>query len=66
MLKKEYIIDNTADTSKYVKAASEDMITPLKTYYTKEVKQKYQDDVDLYDSVFFLPVIDRVFNLTKL
>ena len=66
LLKREHIIDNTADTSKYVKAASEDMITPLNTYYTKEVKQKYQDDVDLYDSVFFLPVIDRVFKLTKL
>ncbi len=66
LLKKEHIIDNTADTFKYVKAASEDMVTPLNTYYTKEVKQKYQDDVDLYDSVFFLPVIDRVFKLTKL
>lgn len=66
LLKREHIIDNTADTSKYVKAASEDMITPLNTYYTKEVKQKYQEDVELYDSVFFLPVIDRIFELTKL
>lgn len=66
LLKKEHIIDNTADMCKYVKAASEDMITPLNTYYTKEVKQKYQDDVELYDSVFFLPIIDRVFELTKI
>lgn len=66
LLKREHIIDNTADTSKYVKAASEDMGTPLNTYYIKEVKEKYQDDVDLYDSVFFLPIIDRIFELTKI
>lgn len=66
LLKKEHIIDNTVDTSKYVDVASEDMATPLKTYYIKEVKEKYQSDVDLYDSVFFLPVIDRIFKLTKI
>ena len=62
----EKVIDNTADTTKYVAAAQEDMITPLKNYYTKEVEQKYQGNVVLYDSVFFLPVIDRIFTLTTL
>ncbi len=66
LLKRERIIDNTTDISKYVNAASEDMQTPLNTYYIKEVKEKYQEDVDLYDSIFFLPITDRIFTLTKL
>lgn len=66
LLKKEHIIDNTADTSVYVKLSEEDMETPLNTYYKTQIKDKYQEDVQLYDSVFFLPIIDRVFNMTNL
>lgn len=66
LLKKEHIIDNTADTATYVKKACEDMGTPLNTYYKTQIKEKYQDEVTLYDSVFFLPIIDRIFNMTKL
>lgn len=66
MLKKENVIDNEADTSSYVKKAMEDMGTPFDTYFKTQVKEKYQDDVRLYDSVFFLPIIDRIFNMTKI
>lgn len=66
LLKKEHIIDNTADTSKYVKTAEMDMGTPLNTYYKTQVKEKYQDEVALYDSVFFLPIINKIFELTRL
>ena len=66
LLKKEHIIDNTADTATYVNKACEDMGTPLNTYYKTQIKEKYQDEVTLYDSVFFLPIIDRIFNMTKL
>lgn len=66
MLKKEGIIDNTADTGKFVKAAREDMGVPLNTYYKTQVKEKYQEEMALYDSVFFLPIINRVFEMTKL
>lgn len=66
LLKKEHIIDNTADTVTYVNKACEDMGTPLNTYYKTQIKEKYQDEVTLYDSVFFLPIIDRIFNMTKL
>ena len=66
MLKKEHIIDNTADTATYVKEAKKDMGTPLDTYYKTQIKEKYQDEVTLYDSVFFLPIINRIFEMTKI
>jgi len=66
LLKKEHIIDNTADTATYVNAASGDMGTPLNTYYKTQIKEKYQEEVTLYDSVFFLPIINRIFEMTKL
>lgn len=66
LLKKEHIIDNTADTVIYVNAAKQDMATPLNTYYKTQVKEVYGDEVTLYDSVFFIPVINRIFEMTKL
>lgn len=66
LLKKEHILENTADTQSYVSMAKEDMGTPLNTYFTSQVKQKYQPEVELYDSVFFLPIIDRVFRMTNI
>lgn len=66
LLKKEHILENTADTLSYVNKAKEDMLTPLKTYYKTQIKDKYQAEVPLYESLFFLPVIDRVFNMTNL
>ena len=66
LLKKEHIIDNTADTTSYVNAAMKDMGTPLNTYYKTQVKEKYGEEVALYDSVFFLPVINRIFEMTQL
>jgi hypothetical protein len=49
-----------------VNAASEDMSTAFNTYYKSQVKQKYEEEVMLYDSVFFIPIIDRIFEMTKL
>jgi hypothetical protein len=66
MLKKERIIDSTANTSIYVNKVTEDMGTPLDTYFKTQVKEKYQDEVLLNDSVFFLPIINRIFELTKI
>lgn len=66
MLKQENIIDSMANTAKYVSAAEEDMGTPLSTYYKTQVKEKYADEVPYKDSVFFLPVINKIFNMTKI
>ena len=65
-LQQERIIDGMADMSKYTKEANKDMGTPLTTYYKSQVKEKYGDEVFYNDSVFFLPVINRIFELTKI
>ena len=66
LIKRERIIDNTANTSIYVEEAAKDMSTPLSTYYKTQVKQKYGDEVIFNDSVFFIPIVDRIFEMTKL
>ena len=66
LLKKEYILDNTVDTSAYVAKVKKDMGVPLNTYFKTQVTQKYQEDVEMTDSVFFLPIINRIFEMTKL
>lgn len=66
LLKKEHIIDNTADTNKYVSVSEKDMGTLLSTYYKTQVREKYSDEVIMNDSVFFLPIINRILEMTKL
>jgi hypothetical protein len=66
LLKKEKIIDGTSDTRRYVSKAEEDMGTPFTTYYKTQVKEKYGEEVIYNDSVFFLPVINKVFEMTKI
>lgn len=66
MLKQEKIVDSTADTLIFVRKAMEDMGTPLDTYFKTQVKEKYQDEVILNNSIFFLPIINRIFELTKI
>lgn len=65
-LKQEHIIDNTANTRLFVEAAMKDLGTPFNTYYQSRVKEVHQDEEPLYDTVFFLPIIDRIFELTNL
>lgn len=64
-LKQSGVIDSTADTTRYVAAANEDMGTPLTTYYKTQVKEKYNEEVIYNNSVFFLPVISRIFEMTN-
>lgn len=66
LLKRQGVIDNEANTSAYVAAAHEDMMTPLNTYYKSEVKEKLEKEVVYTDSVFFLPIINRIFEMTRL
>ena len=66
LLKQEKIIDSAANTKKYIEAAAADMGTPLSTYYKTQVKEKYGEEVVYNDSVFFIPIINRVFEMTKL
>lgn len=66
LLKQEKIIDSAANTKKYIEAVAADMGTPLSTYYKTQVKEKYGEEVVYNDSVFFIPIINRVFEMTKL
>lgn len=66
LLKQQQILDSTADTTKYVEKAKEDMSTPFNTYYKTQVKERFSDETILHDSVFFIPVIDRIFEMTKI
>ena len=65
-LQQERIIDGMSDMTKYTNEANKDMGTPLTTYYKSQVKEKFGDEVFYNDSVFFLPVINRIFELTKI
>ncbi len=66
LLKREKIIDGAANTKKYLDSAAADMGTPLTTYYKTQVKEKYGEEVVYNDSVFFIPIINRVFEMTKI
>ncbi len=66
MLKRNGIMDGTDETSKYIESTEEDMGTPFSTYYKTQVKEKYTDEVLYKGSVFFLPIINRIFEMTKL
>ena len=65
-LQQERIIDGMSDMTKYTNEANKDMGTPLTTYYKSQVKEKFGAEVFYNDSVFFLPVINRIFELTKI
>lgn len=65
-LKHDRILDNSVNTADYVEKARESMEELLDTNFVKEVKQKYSKEDIYYGSVFFLPIIDKVFELTKI
>ena len=66
MLKQQKAIDNMIDTSKYLEMAEKDMGESFDTHYKTQVKEKFADEDYYNDSVFFLPIIDRIFNMTKI
>ena len=66
ILKKKNIMDPKYITEEYERMVEKNMLVPLNTHYTSEIKNKYSDSVPCTDSVFFLPVIDRVFEMTKI
>ncbi len=66
LLRREGVLDASINTNRFVDCVRKDMSTPLKTYYQSQVKEAYSDEDILRDSVFFIPVVDRVFELTKM
>lgn len=65
-LKGKGVIDTSVDLGKFKKSINEGYEENLTTHYRSEIEEKYQPDDECNDSVFFIPVIDKIFDLTKL
>lgn len=59
-------IDGTSKTDIYIEKAKEDMQIPLTTHYKTQVKDKYNGSMLYNDSVFFIPITQRIFEMTNL
>lgn len=67
ILKRGGAIDNTVNLNDFKQNAKVGYEENLSTHYRSDVKQRYTNDEDVCnDSVFFIPVIDKIFELSKL
>ena len=65
-LKKSGIIDSKEDVTMFTKDINENYDNNYTTHFQSEVKEKYKQDDDVCaDSVFFIPIIDKIIELTK-
>lgn len=65
-LKKNGIIDRSHNIQPFTDIINDNFENNLSTHFRSEVEEKYQaaDDV-CNDSVFFIPIIDKIFELTR-
>lgn len=66
LFKKEDLVDNSIDLLRFKDIASSDYTEDLSTHYRSEVTEKFNTEDVYNDSVFFIPIIDKVFALTQL
>ena len=66
ILKRKDIIDNSTEINKFKVKVNEGYENHLSNHYRSEVKEKFEADDVLHDSVFFIPVVDKIFELTNL
>lgn len=65
-LKNHGVIDRTMNVSKFLDAIDDQYRDNLDTHFRSEVEQVYTTPGDVCnDSVFFIPIIDKIFSLTK-
>jgi hypothetical protein len=66
LLKKNGMIDNNTNISSFTTGINDNFENNFTTHFRSEVVEKYQapDDV-CNDSVFFIPIIDKIFELTR-
>lgn len=66
LLKKNGVIDKNNSMSPFVNGINDNFENNFTTHFRSEVIEKYQapDDV-CNDSVFFIPIIDKIFDLTR-
>ena len=63
---KGIIVDNIDHYKKYTYAANKSMDTSLSSNYRTLVEDNYGEKVAYNDSVFFIPIVERIFEMTKL
>lgn len=67
ILKRGGAIDNSIDLNIFKEDAKVGFDENLSTHYRSDVKEKYTNDEDVCnDSVFFIPIIDKIFELSQL
>lgn len=66
ILKRKDAIDNEVNIEQFKSVASKGFEENFTTHYRSVVKEKYADSDIFNDSVFFIPVIDKIFELTKI
>ena len=66
LLKKQGIIDKNSNIIPFTEIINEDFENNFTNHFRTEVVEKYKSDGDVCnDSVFFIPIIDKVFELTR-
>ena len=67
ILKRGCVIDNSVDLNLFKDNAKTNYKENLSTHYLTDVRQKYTNDDDVCnDAAFFIPVVDKIFEMTKL
>lgn len=67
ILKRGCVIDNSVDLNLFKNNAKTNYKENLSTHYLTDVRQKYTNDDDVCNDVaFFIPVVDKIFEMTKL
>ena len=66
MLKQGGAIDRSLDVRPFKAEVTKDYEENLKTHYRSDIEQSYDPEDVCNDSVFFIPVIDKIFELTKI
>lgn len=67
ILKRHGVVDNSVDLNLFKNNVKLGYDDNLSTHYRSDVKEKYTNDDDVcYDAVFFIPVIDKIFELTTI
>ena len=69
MLRRNGVIDNSVDLEVFKNEAAQGYEENLTTHYRSEIKEKYEklgDEAVCNDAVFFIPVVDKIFELSKL
>ena len=66
LLKRKGVIDNNVNLDSFKNEARKGYDENFSTHYRSVIKEKFADDDICNDSIFFIPVIDKIFELSKL